>query len=539
MLNEKKTYKLLIADDEALARYAFRTMISKNFTNIEVIGEAENGREAIDLNRTLNPDIVVMDIRMPGINGIDASRQILEEFPNQKILILTAYDNFGYVQQAIDIGVKGYLLKPIKKEEVIEKFNKILEEVSSKSDNIILKEEVENKIKVVKPFIEKELISAFISTNSDLNEVKSYINFLQEKIVGGCFMLISTGFEGARHINDSVRNSIVKEKVFTIIEKHLPSMIKCILGHSIGNVMTIFIPLDLSKETNDACANKIKTLALELKSRIKIMANVDVSIGIGGFYNNIEDFRLSYEEANKALRKAVTNNSIEFFTKDSQNNTSYKYSYPYSLEEELVVYLRIGKHTEAMNTLNDILDKIFVLNYDIENVKEQVVLLITMLKRTLSQLGIEISQSVMINLVELLSLKRLDELRIWTTNSVTSMLYEFEKSKALNTSPNLKLLRDCVNNPYSRECTLENAAEKVGVTPQYLSKIFKEEFKTNFIDYIIEKRMSYARELLNMGNKSIKDISNLVGYDDPNYFCRIFKKSTGLTPKEYQKNRQD
>lgn len=115
--------KLMIVDDEYLSRFALRTLISKKISGIEIIGEAENGRQAIELNRKLRPEIIIMDIKMPGISGIDASMEIINEFPETNILILTAYDNFGFIKRALDIGVKGYILKPIKEAEVIDKLS--------------------------------------------------------------------------------------------------------------------------------------------------------------------------------------------------------------------------------------------------------------------------------------------------------------------------------------------------------------------------------------------------------------------------------
>jgi len=536
--NSKKIFKILIADDEALARYAIRTLLSKNFTNLEIVGEAENGNEVIEMNRTLKPDLVVMDIRMPGINGIDASSQILTEFPKQNILLVTAYDNFNYVQQAIDLGVKGYILKPIKKEEIIEKFNKILESISTENDISQKPENIESKINVVKPFLEKELVSAFISGSFETEEIKSYINFLQENIEHGYFMLVSIGEDISRHINDALRNSIVKEKVLAVINQYLKSLTKCIIGPSIGNIIIVFIPADSQIPFSDHSKSSI-FIASELKNRIRLTTKIDVSIGIGLICSGISNFKISYEQANNALRKAIRENSIEVFCITAQERTRCRNSYPYNLENEFIEYLKIGKSDQAKRIISQILDHIFVMNNEPENIKEHVVLLVTMLNRTMSQLDTEFARPIATNLATLVNLDQIDEIKIWALNATTSMMEEFEKIRALNKNIRIKQLQECVNNPYSYECTLENAAQKVGVTPQYLSKIFKDEFKTNFIDYVKDKRISYAKELLLSSEKNIRDISKLVGYENPNYFCRIFKKTTGMTPKEYKLMRQE
>lgn len=119
-------HTLMIADDEALSRFNIRTLVSRSFEGISVVAEAENGYEAVEFYEHHRPDVVIMDIRMPGQSGLEASRQILAAFPNANILICSAYDSFSLVSQALDIGVKGYLLKPLRKDELVEKLSLML-----------------------------------------------------------------------------------------------------------------------------------------------------------------------------------------------------------------------------------------------------------------------------------------------------------------------------------------------------------------------------------------------------------------------------
>ena len=112
---------LMIVDDEALSRFNLRTLISRNFDDVTVVCEAEDGAEAVEQYFEHRPNGVIMDIRIPGMSGLAASRKILEGDPRAAIVICSAYDNFSLVSQALDIGVKGYLLKPVKKDELAEK----------------------------------------------------------------------------------------------------------------------------------------------------------------------------------------------------------------------------------------------------------------------------------------------------------------------------------------------------------------------------------------------------------------------------------
>jgi YesN/AraC family two-component response regulator len=120
---------ILIVDDEELSRIAIRKLLSRLFPDILVVGEAESGRLAVEMSESLRPDIVLMDIKIPGINGIEASERILLALPSVRIIILTAYDSFGFAQRAINMGLSGYLLKPASEAEFAEVVGKALSEV--------------------------------------------------------------------------------------------------------------------------------------------------------------------------------------------------------------------------------------------------------------------------------------------------------------------------------------------------------------------------------------------------------------------------
>lgn len=119
-------YKLLIVDDEAFERKVIRFMLKKNFTNIEIIDDATNGEDAILLAKKHKPNIIIMDIKMPEKNGLEAQQSIIEFNPNVKTIILTAFDNFNFAQNAIKLGVVDYILKPIKPNELNDSINKAI-----------------------------------------------------------------------------------------------------------------------------------------------------------------------------------------------------------------------------------------------------------------------------------------------------------------------------------------------------------------------------------------------------------------------------
>lgn len=527
-------YKILVVDDEALARYALRVLITKNFPDLEIVGEAESGNQAIELVNKLKPHIIIMDVKMPGINGIDASSTILCLYPETRILILTAYDSFNYVQKALNMGASGYVLKPLKKDEIVNKIQEIIVNIQTSEQKNDQSNNIDNKIKIVKPFIEKELVSAFATGGIDINEVKSYLNFLQRDITSGYFMLINYGQNYSMHINDSLRNKINRTKVNEILTKFLTLMKKCIIGNTIGNYIMIFFPVEQEQPVNSVIDEAV-VIANEIQRKIKVIANLDVSIGIGGNYYDIEYFRRSYNEADQAMKNAMKSNGIVHYSLMQTDSGESSFQYPVKLENELMEQLRMGDGDKSKELVNEIFKLVFSQNSDIMSIKEYISQLIVIIKRIVFNMGVKLKFVENTGLlVELNNLMEIEEIKLWSINTLYSVIEKLEEHKNRKENGAIKKILAYVNKSFNKDITLEMVALEVDLSPQYVSKIFKEELGMNFIDFLTGKRIEYSKELLKSGNGNIREISCLAGYSDPNYFYRIFKKVTGLTPKEYK-----
>lgn len=523
-------YRLLIVDDEYLSRYALRTLLQKKFNNIEIVGEAENGRQALELNSQLKPDIIIMDIKMPVLNGIDASAQIINEYPETNILILTAYDSFDYIKSALDIGVLGYILKPIKESEVVEKINKVINQMIEKTNHTDFMGMVESKINVVKPFIEDELVTSFITGNFDKEKTQSYVDFLQEDIKAGYFLLVSTEQYDLNGINDYLRSRIVKEKTMSILKRHLPLMKKSFFGKIQGNSIVVFIPVDIKHSVNEIVREAI-IIGQEINRKLEIIGDIDATVGIGGVYSEIDCFCKSYCEAVVALRKATKENkTVHFNHLDSNDVDVQPWQYPTDLEDKLIEQLKVGNICDAKKYSDELLNHILCRNDKPEKVKEYVLEYITMLKRAISKLTL---CEYPCKFSELYTLTTPEEMKIWVKCNTYELIEQVENN-CPKKSDVMNRIIDYINRNFNKNITLDLVALEIGLSPQYLSKIFKEQYGSTFIEFITLKRLKYAEELLSKGNRNIKEISKLTGYEDSNYFCRVFKKETGKSPKQFR-----
>jgi two-component system, response regulator YesN len=525
-------YRLLYADDEALSRYAFRTLISKNFANIEVVGEAEDGNQAVELFNRLKPDIIVLDIRMPGLSGLEVAKTILKASPSSKILILTAYDNFDYLNESLDIGIRGYIVKPFKKEEIISKLSKVLQELEIEKETTLVNNCNQHNVGLVKKYVEKELILKLIS-GINLSEAASYLNFLTLNLEPGYFMLVALKAESETHISGIVKNKFIKEKAYNLIETFLSSKRKSILGPYIGSSLPILFCDEKSSTESGIIRNSLE-LASELKQKIKLMSGIDIVIGIGSCYTEISDFKKSYDEAFTALKKANEKSSVEHFKLIIHNSSRSSFMYPFDMEEKLLNEVKAGNVDSSRETCTAMLELIFSSCDSFGKTKELTLQMIVSLKRLLYMLGDESGLRHISNMIHISEAAELDELKNMAKVVIDSILERIHYIQQNKDIILLTKISKYIDDYLTCDLSLNVLASNFDLSPQYISKMFKNKYGMNFIDYITEKRLNYAKHLLRTTTVSIGEVGSMSGYTDINYFCKIFKKSTGMTPKRFR-----
>lgn len=173
-------YKVLIVDDESLERQAMRRMITEQVQELRLIGEAANGEEGIEITKEKNPDIILMDIKMPKVDGLEATKEIIDLYPGTKIIMITAYNEFDYAQQAIKYGAVDYLLKPVKPDKIIGILKELITEIEEERlYNQLLShcyDDSEESIKFHQEFFDKEKKLYELVKEGDIQELEGFID---------------------------------------------------------------------------------------------------------------------------------------------------------------------------------------------------------------------------------------------------------------------------------------------------------------------------------------------------------------------------
>lgn len=487
--------KMLLVDDEDLSRFAFRTLLSRHFKHIEIVAEAENGQEAIEAVKKFRPDVVVMDIHMPGIDGLQTMSKIKEIDPQINVLICSAYDNFDYVSKAMDLGAKGYLLKPVSKEDLSEK----LVNLDSKTQ-LISGQALPNTLS------DQALIEMMLSGSQGEALKHDLKRMYRTNLEYGLLVLISTNsddLEDEKAALQQVVNEVLNDSQFS-------------LQAIIGGRLLLFLSGCDSKNTvaidDTACYNLISladqiidSLEQELDYSLKTKSTI---VQEGNWLNAWHSLASDQQNATTTEREAnqIMSEIIEAVKSNDADIARIL----------LAKWLEIVLPLQPDMRLVLIVQLIFQLNHQLEEM---------LLQADYRNFHRIISGEIDKNHPEMLDLVVRQQLAA----TFEALSHRSEKKFDL-----IEKIGNIIQDQPLSNVTLGSIAEEIGISPQYLCKSFKEDTGSTFHKYLTAKRLAYAKQLLADNSITIKDIALRCGYQDTIYFTKLFKKLNGITPSEYR-----
>ncbi|HHW00461.1 MAG TPA: response regulator [Clostridiaceae bacterium] len=528
-------YKVIISDDEETTRSAFKLMICNHFPELEVIAEAETGREAIELACEHKPHIMIMDVRMPGIDGLQAIAEIKQQNPEIRFIVVSAYDHFKYANEAIRLGVDDYILKPPKRKDIINVINKVIHAIESdkkKRDRLL---DLEEKINSLIPMLENEFAYALIF--GDIEKIRNinYPSLLGINFEAGISMIAC--FNKSSY-PDNIRNELGKNymnhKVLELIKVFFDEQeIPCIVSPMISGKINIFIAKNAGE---DAYAARLWSIdiAKDLLKKIQLSTNVKCIIGIGEYHECIDGLLTSYNEALTSLSHSVEPGGIVHFG-DIKGAHVQQRKYPIHLERVLCDKLRTGDVKESLDAFNEFFS--VISEEEIPRLQSYISELMVVISRVIYEFENEDSALYTFDLNEREKLYKLSshqEILNWSISKIRLIAETVDNIKKKHADSIIAKAIEFINENYTKDINLADVSKYVAVSPYYLSKLFKSERDKNFIEYLTDLRIEAAKKMLMDSEMSAKEVCYAVGYSDPSYFSKVFRKITGLTPVEFR-----
>lgn len=522
---EKK--KVLIVDDEYFIGKLIYKLIAWEEKNLECVSILDNGEDAIDYIKKNTPDIVITDIRMPGVSGLDLIRETRDTSNKIQYIIISGYREFEYAREAMKYGIDHYVLKPINKDDLSEALDdviKILGEIENKeAREKRLIETVENSKKIIKSSILKDIIENNDYDNSIfLNKDSRLFRAINIKL----------DYENIDQVYKR-QDSITVSKVVDIVNKILEVNVGEVIGCN-KEFMNIFFLFNYSIEDAKSIGSILNTTLSKINEYLIGFERYRATIGVGNEKSELNDIKISINEARYTIEKrlSIGINRVIYFEDINKENLSDKYA---DMMNEYNDELKKGMESFDIEKIKYILADIFrkISDGQNEDMVYQIYDRIYGLFKEYSDEKIEEEYRDILSLLN--SCCNLSDCKKVILKYVLDCLeYIKSKSEGQVLKP-VRTMISYIKDNYREKITIEDMAEIVDLNPIYLGSLFKKEIGLNFSSYLIKVRIDAAKSLLIETNYTIAAIGSEVGYKDTRYFSQLFEKTVGIKPALYRK----
>lgn len=528
--------RLLIAEDEYLERQAIRLILERAGEPFEVVGEARNGRQAVHLAKDLQPDIVLLDIKMPGMDGLSAARDIRNILPYSAIIFLTAYNEFDYAQEALRIGVVDYLLKPIRAQELVEVLKntrlQLLREREEQEERKKIQEQLAEALPWLRVNLGLSLIWGLWEERSAVERQArlAKLDVLPRVAFGVCM-------ENRLEDNPAVltRFELLRYQLQGLVEEAL-SRHPCGLCLPISDRMLIGLWGSREPEQEQCLC----CLANDIIETAADKLSLGVTVGLARFCDDISQLPRAAWEAQAAAHLGMFYLGPErvVHVDELEHKVDGDGGVYTAREKELLEVLRSGDVEKIRQVFREFLISVFDNpSADLYLIKARLMGVLVAYSRSVGHMGDQDEEMIQVynKFARQLSLcHSVEEMESWLVELVLAgNSYSGDQGGKLVTEAIKKALA-YIHENYQRELSLTELLRVIFLSPGYFSRAFKEQVGCTFSEYVLRLRIEKAKKLLVETDLPVREVARQVGYPDPNYFSRVFSRAIGMSPSRYR-----
>lgn len=534
--------KVFLVEDEMVIRRGIKNSIDWEKEGYIFCGEASDGELAYPMIIKEKPDILITDIRMPFMDGLELCKLVKKELPNIKILILSGYDEFDYAKEAIRLGVTEYLLKPISSGKLLEALNGVSESIRrEKEDKDLVRkymEEMRENTEHEKQKFFEQMIAGNLSMADALETGKKY----EMSLSAGMYNLLLFRFTLGEENRKS--GELLGEAEYAI--EKLTERLEYVFEFQRGVEGWAFL---LMADNEEQMSERVKELSKDLEEIMKNYSTIAYFGGIGQPVARLRELEESFREAERALAARFTMELNRIISVDdirmAQNVDTLD-------DIEITSFGEIEKTRTMLekflnNGAEDEIDEfvdVYINELPEENLKSvlmrQYIIMdayIVMMSFCEKIEGIEGEMQAQSEELKnsMKTIQTVEEIKNYIRMLLKKIIGVRDTISGRRYSDIIEIAKDQIRKTYmSDEISLNTVAAEVGMSPSYFSSIFSKEMGKTFVEYLTEIRMDRAKELLMCSSMKTSEIGYEVGYKDPHYFSYIFKKTQNCTPKEFR-----
>ncbi|TVY10753.1 response regulator transcription factor [Paenibacillus cremeus] len=535
-------WKIAIVDDDRHVLQGMKRLIPWGEMDLEPVGEAMDGEAGFGLIMEQDPDIVITDIYMPVMNGLDMVDRLRREHFQGKIVILSGYSDFEYARQALRLGVDDYLSKPITVNTLKEVLGRLISELEERNMQTMEKEELQRKLLLYEPFVEQERIRGLVTGNMAA-EAPQLPN-PSEKQTSSTVQLVmvleimrTDRMEGMTprdwNLFRFAVGNIVKELA---AEQGVGGRFMELYGH----YMAVLIQVDaqLSEERIYRAAERFAGRIIEVTAEY---LRIGVQIGIGTWKQDLNKTADSTEEAFTALheKRCAPNAAVPVFKYKPKAAADRQLEIrPVRFYQEMADAVRKLDSAAAEVSLGAFCTKLAEQQaHSAPELQQMASELWAIFSYTLYDSGIVLGEAFPAEEVQrgIRSMVTLEQMKAWVSGKVQEICSKYGRNDNLKHKQAVDFLIHYIHEHYSEDIRLSDLADKVFISRNYLSNIFRNATGETFNDYVTRVRMERAKSMILEGKLMIYEIAERVGYKNVPYFTTLFKKHTGRNPTDFVK----
>ena len=529
--------KMIIVEDEHRILQLIKKLVQWDALGIENAGEAENGLAALVLIQAQRPDIVITDIRMPGMDGLELVRRTQELGLDIKFIFVSGHKQFEYAQQAVRYGVAEYLVKPINKIELNNILSRLVNRCLEESGRLEKERLMENQLTRNREMLHLQFLQSLLAepnltilANIDECNTRYQIHF-----ANGYFQALALQVDRLSPEVDNGNLILVAERIRDIAQDILKPQCIDLVCQTIDSQVFGLVNL----ERPDAIKAPIGVLFEEARKYVDRYSNLALAIGVGAVETECSSIQNSLRASIDILSARLVLGTNRIFESASLKFQFIPVKRILTGEREME-FVRLVEMLDQEN-LKQWMDGIFAETAALDLAHPKIYYEICAeiyrwFEETVVRLGLQEESTFnkesanlfirAISVAELLSILE---------TAILEKVKQYLESKRIQDAKPIRMAKQFVQDHYNEPIGLEDVAREIHYNPVYFSTLFKQEVGTNFSDYLIGFRVEKAKDLLKNTSLPLVEISEQVGYRDAKYFSKMFSKIVGINPKEYRR----
>ncbi len=520
-------YKLLIVDDEETIREGLRDIVDWKSMGFEVAETLEDGRQAMDYIARQTVDVILTDIKMTFVSGLDLANHVKLNYPHIKVAVISGYQEFELARQAMSCNVKHYLLKPTRLDELKRVFLELRSELDQErleSERLEKKDAEHNRLKfMLREQFFTDLIMGAIPDKREVDRrLKAVGLTLDPSNCKICVVNLYLSYSGNKLPEDLEDDS---GSLYEALRKYATSVEKnfyCFTNFdSFRNVKLLAVAPEATED--EALTSRVTAFIDRVAEKVKAVIGVTVNAQMERIYTSMYAMSVSFSPKSGPVQAG------EERLEEVLNRGDY--SHLARQQKLLLSYLKSQDSKMAQNVYENMLKELSLM--DLKVIRNWMLSLFAAISEELADSGMHIPEELY-ERDELMSAQSLEQAENLGVSLIQKIGRHVESNWRFSEKVVIKKAKDYINGNYFKDIGLEEVADSVYLSSIYFSRLFKKQTHENFVAYLLKVRMNKAIELLDDPRLKFYEISGRVGYKNTKYFYKLFKEYTGFTPAEYR-----